>query len=205
MKELEKEKDTSVIALNSENQSIFDKTTDVDSTNTDTYLFIPQQNEQISQAATRLVSRTGDKNFQNVSVLQRSDPYFGPIVAYLSENALPESQKDARKVIVAAADFFVVDDTLYHSRQPKSVRAQNMSKAQLALPESMIKSVLRMYHESSMGAHCGIQSMLDLIREHYFFPKMSTIISEYVRSCPDCQSRKVVNSKTKKFKHKIKR
>ena len=143
------------------------------------------------------VPNTGDFSIPNICRLQRQDVNYKPIISYITGNMLPESQKDARKVLVQAADYFMSDNVLYYSRKPKSVRAQNMSAAQLALPISMVKPVLQLYHESAMGAHCGIQATLDLVREHYFFPRMSVIISDYVRSCHECQTRKVANTRTK--------
>lgn len=47
----------------------------------------------------------------------------------------------------------------------------------------MIIDVLHRYHDSPLAAHGGIQNTLDKIKEHYFFPKMSQIISNYVKSC----------------------
>ena len=140
---------------------------------------------------------TGDFSLENIRKLQRRDSYFEPIITYLEQHDLPEMQKDARKVIILSADYFLYDGLLYHSRKAKSARTKDMTSAQLALPQVLVKSILRIYHDSSMAGHCGTQTMLDLVKEHYFFPKMALLVSEYVQSCHECQSRKVTTAHTK--------
>ena len=43
----------------------------------------------------------------------------------------------------------------------------------------MIKTVLGLYHDSSMGGHSGIQDTLDRVKEHYFFSHMSQLVTDY--------------------------
>lgn len=51
-------------------------------------------------------------------------------------------------------------------------------------------NILHMYHDSPLAAHGGIQNTLDKIKEHYFSPKMSQIVSNYVEFCEYCQNAK---------------
>ena len=48
-----------------------------------------------------------------------------------------------------------------------------------------------------MGGHSGIQDTLDRVKEQYFFPRMSQLVTDYVRSCPDCKKRKQTKVHTK--------
>lgn len=61
----------------------------------------------------------------------------------------------------------------------------------LVLPKPLVTVVLRLFHDSAMGAHGGINDTVEKIKHYYFFPKMATVIAEYVRSCDKCQTRKV--------------
>ena len=61
----------------------------------------------------------------------------------------------------------------------------------------MIKTVIQLYHDSTMGGHSGIQDTQDRVREHYFFTKMGQKIADYVRSCMECQLRKQTQIPTK--------
>ena len=61
----------------------------------------------------------------------------------------------------------------------------------------MIKAVIQLYHDSPMSGHAGISDTLDRVKEHYFFQCMGPIITDYVRSCQDCQKRKATKYHTK--------
>ncbi|VDH93824.1 Hypothetical predicted protein [Mytilus galloprovincialis] len=91
----------------------------------------------------------------------------------------------------------MVDGLLFHTRTAKCKRTKLFTSYQLALPEVAIKTVLRLYHDSPLGGHGGIQHTADMLKEHYYFPKLLQSVTDYVRSCHDCQSRKVTQVKTK--------
>ena len=61
----------------------------------------------------------------------------------------------------------------------------------------MIPQILKLAHDSPLGGHSGIQNTLDCVREHFYFSRMGKIVTDYVQSCHDCQTRKVSNLKTK--------
>lgn len=128
---------------------------------------------------------------------QKNDENFGKIIAYLTDNTLPNSQKDARRLLLEAPDYILLDNVLYRSRSPKSARNKLMSPYQVVVPANLIPEVLRLAHDSPLGGHCGINNTIDRIREFFFFPRMGKIITDYVRSCHECQTRKTSNMKTK--------
>ena len=141
--------------------------------------------------------KTFDFSPNKVSELQREDCELKYIIQYLESNDLPKSQKRARKLLLQSSDYCLIDGILFHSRIAKSQRTSKMSNYQLVVPEIMIKTVISLYHDSPMGGHSGIQDTLDRVKEHYFFPRMSQLITDYVRSCPDCQKRKQTKVHTK--------
>ena len=61
----------------------------------------------------------------------------------------------------------------------------------------MIQTLLKLYHDSPLGATSGIQDAIDRVKENYFFNRLSQIVSDYVRSCDQCQSRKITKVHTK--------
>ena len=132
-----------------------------------------------------------------ISALQRKDCDLRYLIQYLESKELPKSQKRARKLFLQSADYCFIDGLLFHCRVSKSLRSSNISQYQLAVPETMIKTVLGLYHDSPMGGHSGIQDTLDRVKEHYFFSRMSQLITDYVRFCPDCQKRKQTKVHTK--------
>ncbi|CAC5421764.1 unnamed protein product [Mytilus coruscus] len=109
---------------------------------------------------------------------------------------MPDSQKESRRILLESCYFILVDDVLYHRRKANSERTRNMSEFQLVIPKQFISQILKIAHHSPLGGHSGIQNTLDSIRERYN-ARMGKIISEYVQSCHECQSRKVSNLNTK--------
>ena len=132
-----------------------------------------------------------------VTNLQKEDQYLNPFIVYLTDDKLPESQKEARRLLLEISDYILFDGVLYHSRVAKSKRAKLMSPYQLVLPEALVPKVLKLAHDSPLGGHSGINNTIDKIKELFYFPRMGKIITEYVQSCHSCQSRKITNIKTK--------
>ena len=123
--------------------------------------------------------------------LQQKDVYCSDLIKYLTDGTLPKSQKLARKVLLEHSDFLLVDNLLFHCRVQKSKRARHMKKFQLVLPKTIIQTVLEHYHDSAMAGHGGIADTLDRIRENFYFPLMNTLVADYIKSCHQCQTRKI--------------
>ena len=129
--------------------------------------------------------------------LQRHDPELHRLISYLDSNILPRSQKQARRILLESNDYVLIDGLLWHSRVQKAKRTKQLDQYQLVLPDTMIKTVIQLYHNTPMSGHAGIADTIDRIKEHYFFQRMGPIITDYVRSCPDCQQRKQTKVHTK--------
>ncbi|VDI47202.1 Hypothetical predicted protein [Mytilus galloprovincialis] len=156
-----------------------------------------ENNQNVEQLANTLRDFQVGANTSNIKKLQRKDSDLKKIIAYLEDDVLPDSQKESRRILLESCDFILVDDVLYHRRKAKSERTKNMSEFQLVIPKQLISQILKITHDSPLGGHSGIQNTLDSVRERYYFARMGKIISEYVQSCHECQSRKVSNLKTK--------
>ena len=128
--------------------------------------------------------------------LQRLDTQLHGLINYLETSILPKSQKKARRILLESGDYTLIDELLWHSRVAKSKRT-HLDHYQLVLPDTMIKPLIQLYHDSPMSGHAGITDTLDRVKEHYFFQRMGPIITDYVRSCQDCQRRKTTKHHTK--------
>ncbi|CAC5411039.1 unnamed protein product [Mytilus coruscus] len=106
-------------------------------------------------------------------------------------------KKHARRILLEAPDYILIRGVLYRNRKAKSDRNKSKPAYQLAVPHKMIDMILFMIHDSPLGSHSGIQNTLDRLRDDFYFPRMGKIVTDYVASCHDCQSRKVTNLKTK--------
>ena len=175
---------------------------DADTDESDSYVHnrkkkFGRNNQNVEQLANTLRDFQVGANTSNIKKLQRKDSDLRKIIAYLEDDVLPDSQKESRRILLESCDFILVDDVLYHRRKAKSERTKSMSEFQLVIPRQLISQILKIAHDSPLGGHSGIQNTLDSVRERYYFARMGKIISEYVQSCHECQSRKVSNLKTK--------
>ena len=122
---------------------------------------------------------------------QRNDFEYKHIITYLEDNQLPLSQKHARRILLKAPDYILIHGVQYRNRKAKSEPNKSKSAYQLAVPHKMIDTILFMIHDSPLGGHSGIQNTLEFLRDDFYFPRMGKIVTDYVASCHDCQSRKL--------------
>ncbi len=134
---------------------------------------------------------------ESVAALQFEDVDLKPIVTYLLSNELPDSQKLTRTLLLQAPDFIMVDNLLFHARTAKAKRTKDMSHYQLVIPKVLIKTVVQLYHDSPISAHCGITETIDRMQETYYFTGLAKSVTHYIQSCEECQRRKVTKLHTK--------
>ncbi|CAC5380017.1 unnamed protein product [Mytilus coruscus] len=91
----------------------------------------------------------------------------------------------------------MIDDLLFHPRVAKSKRTQRMGEFQLVIPKQLIPNILETYHQTPLAGHMGIQQTVDNISEQFYFQNLPSTVSSYVRSCHDCQERKMTKAHTK--------
>jgi hypothetical protein len=64
-------------------------------------------------------------------------------------------------------------------------------KGRLVLPQSRVREVLRVTHDSPMGGHLGYEKTKEKIRARFFWPGMLTDIRRWVDACLVCKTRKL--------------
>ncbi|CAC5380147.1 unnamed protein product [Mytilus coruscus] len=78
---------------------------------------------------------------ENIKHLQRLDETLLPVILYLENGTLPKLQKEARRLLLKAPDYSMIDDLLFHSRVAKSKRTQRMGEFQLVIPKQLIPNM----------------------------------------------------------------
>lgn len=66
---------------------------------------------------------------------------------------------------------------------------------QLVVPESLRSQVMYECHDSPTAAHSGIQRTIHRIAQHFYFPGMRRYVTEYLKTCTECQRYKSSNLK----------
>ncbi|CAC5426377.1 unnamed protein product [Mytilus coruscus] len=98
--------------------------------------------------------------FENLSIstekikqLQRQDITLTKIIDYLENDTLPESQKEAWRVLLKSSDYALIDKVLFHSRVAKAKRNKTMDHYQIVIPEALSNTVLKVVHDLPLGGH----------------------------------------------------
>ncbi|CAG2242618.1 unnamed protein product [Mytilus edulis] len=183
--------------LTNESQKNNDISTEDDTSIENKPVPIVSSDEELVKRSIELFKRS-DFSPDSVKELQQNDVNLRQIINYLENGILPHLQRDARRLILRSADYSLMNNLLFHTRNAKCKRtSDHMPKYQLALPNILIRPTMEIFHDSPMGGHGGIQNTIDLISEHFYFDKLPSLVTEYVKSCHDCQSRKMTKAHTK--------
>ncbi|CAG2243081.1 unnamed protein product [Mytilus edulis] len=183
--------------LTNESQKDNDTSTEDDTSIENKPVPIVSSDDELVKRSIELFKRS-DFSPDSVKELQRNDVNLRQIIDYLENQVLPHLQRDARRLILRSADYLLMNNLLFHNRNAKCKRTRDHKpKYQLALPKILIRPIMEIFHDSPMGGHGGIQNTIDLISEHFYFDKLPSLVTEYVKSCHDCQSRKMTKAHTK--------
>lgn len=71
------------------------------------------------------------------------------------------------------------------------------SLAQEMIDPAMKQSILKELHDSPISGHKGVTKTLKKIQQYYSWKGMKEDVKNYVKTCQDCQKRKLVREKTK--------
>ncbi|KAI9549855.1 pol polyprotein [Daphnia sinensis] len=115
----------------------------------------------------------------NMRSLQMESNWYKAIISGLQET------RPQKRVRHAIRHFVLRDGVLFHR-----VVKHGQVFHRLCIPQVLIEQVLLACHDDITAGHLGISRTLDKIHKRYFWPKMTQHITNYVRSCADCQSKK---------------
>ena len=144
-------------------------------------------------------SASGEANIcteVDMGKLQQQDPYCQPILAYKLNGTLPEDKRAARKIILEADDYLLIDGILHHlwyapGKGPKEERVVK----QLVLPLTLRERVLAALHDSPCAGHYGIARTSAVARMRYFWKGQLDDIASWVKSCKHCSQKKGAKEK----------
>ena len=138
----------------------------------------------------------------SISDAQSNCPEIGPIKGYLETGVLPQSDDDARHIILSSDQYIINDNILYHLYQPR-VKVSKIKKnsgsitdieryvKQLVIPRCMRQDIIEAHHDCLLGGgHKGPERTYATIRNRYYWPRLYTEIFDYAKSCDSCQKAK---------------
>lgn len=59
---------------------------------------------------------------------------------------------------------------------------------------TQVKSILKQFHDSKLGGHLGADKTIEKIKRYFSWPRLSTDVKNYVRSCEICQKSKTTKN-----------
>ena len=121
-------------------------------------------------------------------IAQRKDPVIGPFVRFVTEKSKPNIKQvlnnTESKILLAQFDQLVSRRGVFY----RKILVENTEKYQLVLPKSHRALALKGLHDDV--GHMGRDRTLSLVRDRFYWPKMTTDVQNKIRSCDRCLKRK---------------
>ncbi|KAK9050558.1 hypothetical protein SSX86_029875 [Deinandra increscens subsp. villosa] len=103
-----------------------------------------------------------------------------PIIQYLQDGTIPETEKDARAFRIRVARYVIIKNILYK----KSFAGTYLR----CLEKDEAQEVLRDIHEGDCGNHTGGRSLMSkILRTGYYWPTMRKDALDFSQKCDACQ------------------
>lgn len=111
-----------------------------------------------------------------MSKAQMKDVYIAGIIANMSDKG---KGKEWEK------KYVLKDGILFRKNEGEG------RKLLMVIPFHLRKAILEEAHDDPVGSHMGFSKTFDKIRTRYYWDNFKRDIYEYVKSCSDCQTRKI--------------
>jgi hypothetical protein len=118
---------------------------------------------------------------------QSEDPYFEQIINFLADNQLPQDKHAARRIVLIAENFQIIDCQLVkiaNFRRKRREAYMPLSK-QLCVPPQWRLPILTGYHDFLNDAN--VERTYYSIRQKYFWKNQYADIETFVKACDACQ------------------
>jgi hypothetical protein len=118
---------------------------------------------------------------------QRTDEYFAKIIDFLELQKLPKDRQQARRIMLVAEHFQIVNDQLVKTAHfQRKRRAQYRPiVTQICAPKEWRLAILAQFHD--FLNHPNSERCYYTIRDRFFWPNQFADVNNYVLSCEVCQ------------------
>ena len=119
--------------------------------------------------------------------LQGADPDIGPVVELMKLNKLSqytakEADMSGMRVLLKYRQDLVLKDGLLYCMT--KLKEQKFTVHQFILPEQFHKQVILACHDDF--GHLGMEKTLGLLKDRFFWPKMSESVRMHIQQCQRC-------------------
>ena len=114
---------------------------------------------------------------------QKKDPKLSLIIQYLKDGILPQTEKDAKELILNKGQYVLVDDILYHVAMDGTLR--------VVPPGEDRERLIQEAHGGKLAGHLRDAKIYGQLGKSYWWPGMRKEVTHLCRSCEICASRNV--------------
>lgn len=128
-------------------------------------------------------------NHEELLEEQYKDEKFHDIIEYLRDtenNDPPPINIRHGKASCEITHFSLVNDLLYHTSSPQSKEVNRETVCQLVVPQTLVKEVLKLLHDSPTSSHPGQEKSYHQAQLRYYWPTMRQDIYLHVENCLTC-------------------
>lgn len=136
---------------------------------------------------------------EELSKAQDEDPVIGIVKRELESGQIltdTRSSDDSIALLRRQGPKLKIENKLLYRVTNSSCRKENI---QLVLPSRYWSHVLRSLHDDS--GHLGVERTTELLRDRFYWPRMSSYVEQYVKNCGRCVTRKTVPKKAAPLNH----
>ena len=123
-----------------------------------------------------------------VKEMQQEDADLSQVIEYLKKGTWPDKVSHSLQPYFFNIEYFALsDDILYRTTEKTTSRPDQLL---LVIPTEMKYEILRTNHGEPSAGHYGINKTIRNVASRYYWPTLTHDVSNYCRSCIDCQTRK---------------
>jgi len=105
---------------------------------------------------------------------------FESTIVFLKEGTLPADSKSAKKLVLMAQQFSLIDGVLYH--------VQTDGCLMVAVPESLYYKLFEEAHRGLFSGHLHEAKINSQLRKHYWWPGTRSDIQKWCKACLICST-----------------
>ena len=121
-----------------------------------------------------------DMKSDEFSDIQRNDKDLKPIITYLEEKCLPNSETEARRVMSLVPVMTIENRILYYI----DCKQKNMKRT--VVPQQLQQQIMTYYHSSIMAGHFSGVRLYKTLSKRWYWEGMYGDCLAHSKSCPQC-------------------
>ena len=131
----------------------------------------------VSKCCLKISNKSDNSLINSILISLNDDELFLKIRTYLNDNSSSSPPiKNINKAKIDDEGFLLIDNLIY-------------------VPKSLRTKVMEIHHDSISAGHFGIKKTTELISRNFWWPKLITDVTSFIRSCDICCRNKISRHK----------